>query len=91
MRELTNEMKLASRYRKYSTTPMIDSDIRFIRKINTALNKHERTLKPMYLLETKNILTAINNTINTREGTEEILYYIEDKFKIMVRQYIEEL
>jgi len=88
---MNNEILLAHHYKGFCTTAMVEQDIKLIKKINTALNKYARTLKPQYIHETKNILLSLNNTINIKEGREQILYYIEDRFASTVKKCIKEL
>ena len=55
--------KVAPYYKaKFVTTPMMDDDIKLMKKLNTLFGKLERSDKEVYVQEIINVVKILNNT-----------------------------
>jgi hypothetical protein len=87
---MTNEEELAHHYIKFTTTSILEQDIKTIKRINTCLSKYYRTTRPVYLDEVKNIIITLSNTICIERAIDNIMVYIEDQYIEVIRTILEE-
>ena len=72
---------LANMYFVFMSTPILESDIKNIRKINNTFQKYIRSGKDSYILEIYNILHSLNNSVNINDAEEFILDYVDNDIK----------
>lgn len=70
----------AHHYERYSTTLMLESDIKNVKKINNIIFKYFKTKKLSYISEVINILKCLNNYINIFEAQNDILAHIDENY-----------
>lgn len=80
---MSNE-SFAHHYERYSTTLMLESDVKNIKKINNIIFKYFKTGKQSYIYEVINILKCLKNYINIYEAKKDILEHIDDDYKHIV-------
>jgi hypothetical protein len=74
-------VNLANSYNVFMTTPLMELDIKLIKRMNNIYIKYIRSGKDQYLFEIKNILFGLNNTMDVKKAEEFILFYLEDDIK----------
>ena len=84
---MSNEM-FAHSYKKYTTTLMLEADIKNIKKLNNILFKFYKTEKLNYIFEATNIIKSLSNYIDIKEAREHILEYIEEEYKYIIEVMI---
>jgi septin family protein len=87
---MANEQLLAQYYMRYTTSSMLEQDVKTLKKINTCLNKYFRTLRPSYMEEAKNLLSSVGNSVDIQSCEDVILSYIDEQYTEVVRLLIEE-
>ena len=73
------------------TTPLMELDIKSIRKINNTYLKYIRSGKEIYILEIYNILYVLKNSLDLQNAKEFVLYYLEDDIRLNIIPIIEKI
>jgi len=78
---VSNDYSLANCYTTYMTTPLLEIDIKTIRKINNIFCKYDRSGKEFYIMEITNILKGICNSVDIEYAEEFILFYLDESIR----------
>jgi uncharacterized membrane protein YjdF len=65
-------------------TPMIDDDIKLIKKLNVIFGKLEKTGKDVYFLEVINIMKTLNNVLKIKDMQEIFLELVNLNYQQVV-------
>ena len=89
MNEITGTHKrLSYFYKGYRMTPMIDEDLKLIKKLNVIFGKLEKTGKDTYFLEAINIMKTLNNVLKIKDMQEIFLELINLNYQQVVLHMI---
>jgi hypothetical protein len=83
--------RIALAYKVQRVTAMIGDDIKLIKKLNTSLQKLEKTNKDQYILESINTLRALTNIFNTNKLYLIICELIDFKYHATIAFLLEHL
>ena len=92
---MKNKMSLRKRivlaYKVQRVTAFIDEDIKLIKKLNTSLQKLEKTNKDQYILESINSLRMLTNIFDTNKLYLIICELIDFKYHATIAFLLEHL
>lgn len=60
-------------YKVNRTSSLIDSDLKFLRKVNNLISKYVNTEKEKYKLEAINIIKSTGNLVNFNDGFTSLI------------------
>lgn len=88
---MDNETLLAHTYKEFMMTPILEQDIKLIKKINNLMSKFNSTEKSSYIFEIINILSTMKNSLQMYDAKTFIVALIDNEYKNTIELIIDNL